>query len=205
MGSVASTRILLVVCGIVAVTAALLVLRAGPASAQPGSGGTGPSATVPSNVRELWREYPLNPTPPPPATPQPSADQSSTKVDPPPADTWMGHSVGRWEGNTLVVDVTNFNDKTWFDRTGNFHSDALHVVERFTLATPDVIDDLQGGWWKTFVVGVTSQVAWDRIVAGRDLATVRELQQEGLATGDIPSNLFIFFNVLPRPSSAPAP
>jgi hypothetical protein len=60
-----------------------------------------------------------------------------------------------------------------------------------------VIDDLQGGWWKTFVVGVTTQEAWDRIVAGRDLATVRQLQSEGLATGDIPSNLFIFFNVLP--------
>ena len=60
-------------------------------------------------------------------------------VDPPPADTWMGHSVGRWEGNTLVVDVTNFNDKTWFDRAGNFHSEGLHLVERFTLTTPDVI------------------------------------------------------------------
>jgi hypothetical protein len=60
-----------------------------------------------------------------------------------------------------------------------------------------VIDDLQGGWWKTFVVGVTTQAAWDRIVAGKDLATVRELQKEGLATGDIPSNLFVFFNVLP--------
>src|SRR5579863_105551 len=53
-------------------------------------------------------------------------------VDPPPADTWMGHSVGHWEGNTLVVDVTNFNDRTWFSRSGDFHSDALHVVERFT-------------------------------------------------------------------------
>jgi len=61
------------------------------------------------------------------------------KVEGPPADTWMGHSVGRWEGDTLVVDVTNFNDKTWFDRAGNFHSDALHVVERFSLLTPDVI------------------------------------------------------------------
>ena len=60
-----------------------------------------------------------------------------------------------------------------------------------------VIDDQQGGWWKTFVVGVTTQEAWDRIVAGKDLATVRELQEEKLATGDIPSNLFIFFNVLP--------
>jgi hypothetical protein len=67
-----------------------------------------------------------------------------------------------------------------------------------------VIDDLQGGWWKTFVVGVTTQAAWDRIVAGKDLATVRQLQQEGLATGDIPSNLFIFFNVLPTPSAAAA-
>jgi hypothetical protein len=67
-----------------------------------------------------------------------------------------------------------------------------------------VIDDLQGGWWKTFVVGVTTQEAWDRIVAGKDLSTVRALQQEGLATGDISSNLFIFFNVLPTPSSAAA-
>ena len=61
------------------------------------------------------------------------------KVEGPPDDTYMGHSVGRWEGNTLVVDVTNFNDKTWFDRAGNFHSDALRLVERFTPITPDAI------------------------------------------------------------------
>jgi hypothetical protein len=53
-----------------------------------------------------------------------------------PVDTWMGHSVGRWEGDALVVDVTSFNDQTWFDRAGNFHSDALHVVERYTPSTP---------------------------------------------------------------------
>jgi hypothetical protein len=53
-------------------------------------------------------------------------------VDPPPADTWMGHSVGHWEGNTLVIDVSHFNDRTWFSRAGDFHSEALHVVERFT-------------------------------------------------------------------------
>ena len=58
------------------------------------------------------------------------------KVEGPPDDTWMGHSVGRWDGDTLVVDVSNFNDRTWFDRAGNFHSDALHLVERFTLMSP---------------------------------------------------------------------
>jgi hypothetical protein len=49
-----------------------------------------------------------------------------------PIDSWMGWSNGHWEGDTLVVDVTGLNDKTWFDRAGNFHSDALHVVERYT-------------------------------------------------------------------------
>jgi hypothetical protein len=50
---------------------------------------------------------------------------------------WMGDSRGHWEGDTLVVDVVNFTDQTWFDRSGNFHSDALHVVERFTRTGPD--------------------------------------------------------------------
>jgi hypothetical protein len=49
-----------------------------------------------------------------------------------PIDTWMGDSVGKWENDTFVVDVASFNDKTWFDRSGNYHSDALHVVERYT-------------------------------------------------------------------------
>lgn len=57
-----------------------------------------------------------------------------------PFDTWMGHSRGRWEGDTLVVDVTSFNDQTWFDRAGNFHSDALQVVERYTPIGPNHID-----------------------------------------------------------------
>jgi hypothetical protein len=54
-------------------------------------------------------------------------------------DFWMGDSRGHYEGDTLVVDVTNFNDATWFDRAGNFHSDALHVVERYTRTDADTI------------------------------------------------------------------
>jgi hypothetical protein len=58
---------------------------------------------------------------------------------PAPVDSWMGQSVARWDGDTLVVDVTGMNDQTWFDRSGNFHSDALHVVERYTRTSADVI------------------------------------------------------------------
>jgi hypothetical protein len=62
-----------------------------------------------------------------------------TNPGPAPVDSWMGQSVGRWDGDTLVVDVTGFNGQTWFDRAGNFHSEALHVVERYTRTAPDVI------------------------------------------------------------------
>jgi len=58
---------------------------------------------------------------------------------PAPVDSWMGQSVGHWEGETLVVDVTGFNDQSWFDRAGNYHSDALHVIERYTRTSTDVI------------------------------------------------------------------
>jgi hypothetical protein len=54
-----------------------------------------------------------------------------------PIEWWMGDSRGRWDGDTLVVDVVHFTDQTWFDRSGNFHSDALHVVERYTRTGPD--------------------------------------------------------------------
>jgi hypothetical protein len=54
-------------------------------------------------------------------------------------DFWMGDSRGRWDGDTLVVEVSNHNDKTWFDQSGNFHSSELKLVERFTLLDTDTI------------------------------------------------------------------
>jgi len=58
---------------------------------------------------------------------------------PAPADSWMGQSVGKWEGETLVIDATGFDERTWLDRVGDFHSDALHVVERYTMIEPDIL------------------------------------------------------------------
>ena len=57
----------------------------------------------------------------------------------PPTDSWMGWSNGHWEGDTLVVDVIGLNDSTWFDRAGDFHSDSLHVIERYTPVSADTI------------------------------------------------------------------
>lgn len=54
-------------------------------------------------------------------------------------DSWMGTSAGHWEGDTLVVDVSGLIDRTWFDRAGDFHSDALHVTERYTPVNEDVM------------------------------------------------------------------
>jgi len=62
-----------------------------------------------------------------------------TKMEPYPNVLWMGYSTGHWEGDTLVVDVTDFTDGIWFDRSGDFASDALHVTERYTPAGKDVI------------------------------------------------------------------
>jgi hypothetical protein len=54
-------------------------------------------------------------------------------------ELWMGDSRGKWDGDTLVVDVANFNADTWLDQSGNIHSEQLHVVERFTRTGPDTM------------------------------------------------------------------
>jgi hypothetical protein len=59
--------------------------------------------------------------------------------EPAPIDSWMGRSHGRWEGDTLVVDVQGFNGQSWFDRAGNFASSALRVTERYTPMGPDAL------------------------------------------------------------------
>ncbi|MDH3282130.1 MAG: hypothetical protein OEQ18_13510 [Gammaproteobacteria bacterium] len=56
---------------------------------------------------------------------------------PSPAPSWMGWSIGRFEGDTLVIEVTDQNDQTWFDRAGNFHSEELVVTERYTQTGPN--------------------------------------------------------------------
>jgi len=56
-----------------------------------------------------------------------------------PIDSWMGWSRGSWDGETLVVDVTGLGEDSWFDSSGNFHSDALHVVERYTATSPNTL------------------------------------------------------------------
>jgi len=56
---------------------------------------------------------------------------------PGPIDWWLGDSRGRWEGDTLVVDAVHFSDRTWFDAAGNFHSEVMHLVERYTYLGPD--------------------------------------------------------------------
>ena len=72
--------------------------------------------------------------------------------------TYLGHSVGHWEGDTLVVDVVGFNDRTWLDASGHRHTEQLHVIERYTRINENIlhyqatIDD-PGAYSKPWTVG----------------------------------------------------
>jgi len=57
-----------------------------------------------------------------------------------PFEAWMGHSRGNWEGDTLVIDVASHIPDTWFDSSGNFHSEELRVEERYTLVSENVME-----------------------------------------------------------------
>jgi hypothetical protein len=78
--------------------------------------------------------------------------------------TWLGHSVGRWEGDTLVVDVVGFNEGSWMDMVGDPHTDRLHLVERFTrtdlytLRYEATVDD-PGAYTEPWTVGFN--IVWD--------------------------------------------
>lgn len=54
---------------------------------------------------------------------------------------WMGHSIGKWDGDTLVIDTVNLKDRNWLDGQGHVHSDALHIVERLKRVAPDTLED----------------------------------------------------------------
>jgi len=85
----------------------------------------------------------------------------------PPADdlfpNWYGHSIGWWDGDTLVVDTVGMNDKTWFDNKGNIHSEKLHLTERFTrtdlghMQVEYTVED-PGAYSKAFKVNFTAQL-----------------------------------------------
>jgi hypothetical protein len=77
--------------------------------------------------------------------------------------TWYGHSIGHWEGDTLVVDTTGFNDKFWFDFRGHPHTEKLHTIERYkrkdysTLSNEVTIDD-SGAYARPFKVTFTARL-----------------------------------------------
>jgi hypothetical protein len=80
-----------------------------------------------------------------------------------PTPTWFGHSIGRWEGDTLVIDTIGYNDRFWFDRRGHPHTERLHTIERWTrtnyttLVNRVTIDD-PGAYTRPFTVTFTARL-----------------------------------------------
>lgn len=83
--------------------------------------------------------------------------------------TWMGHAIGRYEGDTFVVDTVGFNDKTWLDRVGHPHSEALHVIERIRRVSPTILqDDITIDDPKTYTHTWGGQKTW-KLSPGQEL------------------------------------
>ena len=81
-----------------------------------------------------------------------------------PTPTWFGHSIGRWDGDTLVIDTIGYNDKFWFDRRGHPHTEKLHTIERWTRVnystlTNEVTIDDPGAYTKPFTVKFTARLS----------------------------------------------
>jgi len=77
-----------------------------------------------------------------------------------PNPDWLGHSIGHWERDTLVVDTVGFNDRTWLDDAGHPHTDKLHVIERFTRTSPgamqyEVVIDDPGAYTRSWSASTT--------------------------------------------------
>jgi hypothetical protein len=108
----------------------------------------------------------------------------------PPADdllpTWWGHSIGRWEGDTLVIDTVGYNDKFWFDSRGTPHTEKLHTIERFsrpnfgTLINDFTLDD-PGAYSKTVQLKFTARRVRQDVELMEDICT--ENNQAGIAGG----------------------
>ena len=104
---------------------------------------------------------------------------------------YMGDSIGHWEGDTLVVDTVNFNDKTWIDRIGHPHSDQLHVVERFRRTAHDhLVDDITIEDGKAYTKPWTTHLEFKLQPTWRlteqfceDYDTFRPLEQKETAPG----------------------
>ena len=99
---------------------------------------------------------------------------------------YFGHSIGRWEGDTLVIDTVGYNDKFWFDSRGTPHTEKLHTIERFsrpnfgTLINDFTIDD-PGAYSKTVQLKFTARRVRQDVELMEDICT--ENNQAGIAGG----------------------
>ena len=100
--------------------------------------------------------------------------------------TWKGHSIGRWDGDTLVIDTVGYNDKFWFDSRGTPHTEKLHTIERFsrpnfgTLINDFTLDD-PGAYSKTVQLKFTARRVRQDVELMEDICT--ENNQAGIAGG----------------------